>query len=415
MATRAAALDAAAVRADFPILARTVNGNPLTYLDSAATSQKPQVVLDAMDAYYRETNANVHRGVYEMAAEATARFESGRDAIARLLNVTRDRVIFTKNASEAINLVAWAWGMRTLKPGDEILITEMEHHSNIVPWYIVAERTGAVVRFVPIDVGTGELDLDAFRSMLTPKVKMVGVVHVSNVLGTINPVEEIARAAHEAGALCLVDAAQSVPHMPVDVDAIGCDFLVVTGHKLLGPTGIGCLVGTTEILNAMEPFLGGGEMIADVTTEGFSWREIPHKFEAGTPPIAEAVGLAAAVGYLEGLGMQNVRDHEIDLTTYGLEALAEVDSLTVYGPSDPKRRGCPISFALPDLHPHDIAQLVDRDGVAVRAGHHCAKPLMRRLGVPATARASTHVYNSRDDFDVLVRALHSARAYLNKG
>jgi cysteine desulfurase/selenocysteine lyase len=384
------------------------------YLDSAATSQKPLAVLDAMDAYYRETNANVHRGVYEMAAEATARFEAGRDAVARLVNVPRERVIFTKNASEAVNLVAWAWGVRTLGPGDEILVTEMEHHSNIVPWFIAAKETGAVVRFVPVDPLSGELDMDAFRALLTPRVKLVGVVHVSNVLGTINPVEEIARAAREVGALCLVDAAQSVPHMPVDFEALGCDFLALTGHKMLGPTGIGCLVGRGDLLERMEPFLGGGEMIADVTTEGYTWREIPHKFEAGTPPIAEAVGLGAAVGYLEGLGMQAVRDHEVDLTTYALDALSEVDGLTVYGPSDPKRRGCPISFALPDLHPHDIAQLVDREGVAVRAGHHCAKPLMRRLGVPATARASTHVYNSREDFDVLVRALHKARAYMTK-
>jgi cysteine desulfurase/selenocysteine lyase len=349
-----------------------------------------------------------------MAAEATARFEAGRDAVARLVNVPRERVIFTKNASEAVNLVAWAWGVRTLGPGDEILVTEMEHHSNIVPWFIAAKETGAVVRFVPVDPLSGELDMDAFRALLTPRVKLVGVVHVSNVLGTINPVEEIARAAREVGALCLVDAAQSVPHMPVDFEALGCDFLALTGHKMLGPTGIGCLVGRGDLLERMEPFLGGGEMIADVTTEGYTWREIPHKFEAGTPPIAEAVGLGAAVGYLEGLGMQAVRDHEVDLTTYALDALSEVDGLTVYGPSDPKRRGCPISFALPDLHPHDIAQLVDREGVAVRAGHHCAKPLMRRLGVPATARASTHVYNSREDFDVLVRALHKARAYMTK-
>jgi cysteine desulfurase/selenocysteine lyase len=415
MITRAAGLDVAAIRADFPILSREVHGKPLVYLDSAATSQKPVAVLDAMDAYYRETNANVHRGVYEMAAEATARFEAGRDAVARLVNVPRERVVFTKNASEAVNLVAWAWGVRTLGPGDEILVTEMEHHSNIVPWFIAAKETGAVVRFVPVDPLSGELDMDAFRALLTPRVKLVGVVHVSNVLGTINPVEEIARAAREVGALCLVDAAQSVPHMPVDFEALGCDFLALTGHKMLGPTGIGCLVGRADLLERMEPFLGGGEMIADVTTEGYTWREIPHKFEAGTPPIAEAVGLGAAVGYLEGLGMQAVRDHEVDLTTYALDALSEVDRLTVYGPSDPKRRGSPISFALPDLHPHDIAQLVDREGVAVRAGHHCAKPLMRRLGVPATARASTHVYNSREDFDVLVRALHKARAYMTKG
>jgi cysteine desulfurase/selenocysteine lyase len=406
-------IDVAAIKADFPLLAREVNGKPLVYLDSAATSQKPLAVLDAMDAYYRETNANVHRGVYEMAAEATRRFEAGRDSVARLVNAPRDCVIFTKNASEAVNLVAWAWGVRTLKPGDEVLVTEMEHHSNTVPWFIAARQTGATVRFVPVDAASGELDMDAFHAMLTPRVRLVGVVHVSNVLGTINPVEEIARAAREAGALSLVDAAQSVPHMPVDFESMGCDFMVLTGHKMLGPTGIGCLVGRAEVLEAMEPFLGGGEMISEVTTEGYAWREIPHRFEAGTPPIAEAVGIGAAAEYLMDIGMAAVREHEEALTTYALEALKEVEGLSVFGPSDPARRGCPISFALPELHPHDIAQLVDRDGVAVRAGHHCAKPLMRRLGVPATARASTHVYNSPEDIDVLVRALHAARAFMS--
>lgn len=408
-----AALDHTALRADFPILSREVNGNRLVYLDSAATSQKPQVVLDAMDAYYVETNANVHRGVYELAAEATERFEAGRTEVARLLNAERDCVIFTKNASEAVNLVAWAWGTRTLKPGDEVLVTEMEHHSNIVPWYIAAERTGATVRFVPVDPSTGELDMEAFHRLLTPRVRLVGVTQVSNVLGTINPVEQIAAAARANGSLCLVDAAQSVPHMPVDFPAIGADFLVFTGHKVLGPTGIGVLVGRREVLEAMEPFLGGGEMIADVRTDGYTWREIPHRFEAGTPPIAESVGLGAACRYLQDVGMENVRAHEMALTAYALEALKEVEGLTVYGPTDPARRGCPISFALPDVHPHDIAQLVDREGVCVRAGHHCAKPLMRSLGVPATARASTHIYNGPEDIDVLVRALHAARAFLS--
>lgn len=403
--------DIASLKADFPILSRRVNGKPLVYLDSAATSQKPLAVLEAMDAYYRETNANVHRGVYELAAEATARYERGRDTVAQLLNAPRDGVVFTKNASEAVNLVAWAWGVRTLRPGDEVLLTEMEHHSNIVPWFIAAQLTGATVRFVPVDPVSGELDLDTLGSMLSPRVKLVGVVHASNVLGTINPVEEIARAAREAGALSLVDAAQSVPHMPVDVDAIGCDFLVFTGHKMLGPTGIGGLVGRPEVLTAMEPFLGGGEMISDVTTEGYAWREIPLKFEAGTPPIAEAVGLGAAAEYLLRIGMEQVRAHEKALTAYALEALAEVEGLRIWGPRDPERRGCAISFELEGVHPHDIAQLVDQHGVCVRAGHHCAKPLMRRLGVAATARASTHIYNSVEDIDVLVRALHAARAY----
>jgi cysteine desulfurase/selenocysteine lyase len=405
----AATIDVPAVRADFPILGRRVHGAPLVYLDSAATSQKPASVLAAMDAYYRETNANVHRGVYELAAEATARFEGGRDAVARLVGAPREGVVFTKNASEAINLVAWAWGVRNLRAGDEILVTEMEHHSGIVPWQIVAEITGATVVFVPVTPG-GELDMDAFRRLLTARTRMVGVVHVSNVLGTINPVAEITAMAHEAGALVLVDGSQSVPHMPVDVPAIGCDFFAFTGHKMLGPTGIGVLVGRTEVLEGMEPFLGGGEMISDVSTTGSSWADLPWKFEAGTPPIAEAVGLGAAAGYLTAVGLDAVRAHEVALTAHMLDALAEIRGLTVYGPRDPATRGGAVSFSMDDLHPHDIAQLIDQEGVCVRAGHHCAKPLMRVLGVGATARASTYLYNSHDDIDALVRALHAARA-----
>jgi len=404
----AAAIDVAALRADFPILGRMVNGAPLVYLDSAATSQKPAAVLAAMDAYYRETNANVHRGVYELAAEATARFEAGRDAVARLVGAPRESVIFTKNASEAMNLVAWAWGVRNLTAGDEILITEMEHHSNIVPWQIVAGITGATVRFAPI-TASGELDTDAFRGLLSERTRIVGVVHVSNVLGTLNPVAEITRLAHEQGALVVVDGSQSVPHMPVDVPAIGCDFYAFTGHKMLGPTGIGVLVGRTELLESMEPFLGGGEMISNVSTSGSTWADLPWKFEAGTPPIAEAIGLGAAADYLMSVGLDAVRAHEMDLTGYMLDALDTVEDITIYGPRDLAARGGAVSFSLPDIHPHDIAQLVDRSGVCVRAGHHCAKPLMRVLGVGATARASTYLYNSRDEIDVLVRALGEAR------
>lgn len=404
----AATIDVAALRADFPILSRRVHGRPLVYLDSAATSQKPRPVLEAMDAYYRETNANVHRGVYELAAEATARFEDARDAVAALVGAPREGVVFTKNASEAINLVAWAWGVRELRPGDEVLVTEMEHHSNIVPWQIVARVTGAVVRFAPVTPG-GELDMDALRAMLTERTRMVAVVHASNVLGTINPVAEIAALARERGALSLVDASQSVPHMPVDVPALGCDFLAFTGHKMLGPTGIGVLVGRPEALDRMEPFLGGGEMISNVSVEGSTWNDLPWKFEAGTPPIAEAVGLGAAARYLSAVGLAAVRAHEMEMAAGMLDALAEVEGITIYGPRDPARRGAAVSFSLPDLHPHDVAQLVDREGVCVRAGHHCAKPLMRVLGVGATARASAYLYNSPDEIDVLVRALHSAR------
>jgi cysteine desulfurase/selenocysteine lyase len=326
------------------------------------------------------------------------------------VNAPRDQVVFTKNASEAVNLVAWAWGSRTLNPGDEILITEMEHHSNIVPWQIVAQITGATVRFVPV-TPEGELDLDSFHAMLNGRTRLVGCVHVSNVLGTINPVEDIARAAHEVGALMLVDGSQSVPQMPVDFAALGADFLVLTGHKMCGPTGIGCLVGTAEILNRMEPFLGGGEMISDVTTEGYKWKEPPSKFEAGTPPIAESVGIGVAAEYLMEIGLDRIRAHEEAMTAYGLEALKEVEGIRVYGPTDVSKRGGAISFHLPDVHPHDIAQLVDQEGVCVRAGHHCAKPLMRVLGVGATARASGYLYNSPEEFDVLVRALAKARAF----
>jgi cysteine desulfurase / selenocysteine lyase len=407
----AARIDVAALRGDFPILARRVHGAPLVYLDSAATSQKPQAVLDAMDAYYRETNANVHRGVYELAADATARYEAGRHAVADLVGAPHSCTILTKNASEAINLVAWAWGLRNLAPGDEVLITAMEHHSNIVPWQIVAKMTGAVVRFCPV-TPEGELDLDEMRALIGARTRMVGVVHASNVLGTINPVEEIAGLAHEAGALCLVDASQSVPHMPVDFAALGCDFMAFTGHKMLGPTGIGVLVGRPGILEAMEPFLGGGEMISNVTTDGSSWAELPWKFEAGTPPIAEAIGLGAAAGYLAAVGMDAVRAHERAMAAYMLDALGEVPGIVIHGPRDPDRRGAAVSFSLPDIHPHDIAQLVDRDGVCVRAGHHCAKPLMRVLGVGSTARASAYLYNTPDEIDHLVRALASARAAL---
>ena len=400
----------ALIRDDFPILSREVGGHDLVYLDSAATSQKPLAVLNAMDAYYREANANVRRGVYSLAADADRRFEAARASVARLVNAPLDGLVVTKNVTEAINLVAWAWGIRTLKPGDEIVVSIMEHHSNIVPWQIVCEITGARVRFCPMTDGH-ELDLDALRAMVGDRTRLVSIVHVSNTLGTINPVEEVARIAHAAGALVLVDGAQSVPHMPVDFAALGCDFLAFTGHKMLGPTGVGALVARPELLASIEPFMGGGEMIGDVTTEGSTWAEGPRKFEAGTPPIAEVVGLGAAAEYLMDIGMDRVRAHEVALTEYALGALGEIDGLTVFGPRDPSRRGCPISFELPDVHPHDVAQFLDSQGICVRAGHHCTKPLMRALGVAATARASTHVYSRTDDIDALVHGLHGARAY----
>jgi cysteine desulfurase/selenocysteine lyase len=415
MGNSAIAVDATALKAEFPLLATPrADGRALHYLDSAATSQKPQVVLDAMDAYYRETNANVHRGVYEMAAEATDRFEAGRTAAARLVNHPREGLVLTKNATEAINLVAWAWGTRTLGEGDEILITGMEHHSNTVPWQIVATITGANVVFAPI-TPDGELDMDAMRGLINGRTRMVGVVHSSNVLGTINPVEEIVAMAHEAGALTMVDATQTVPHMPVDAAAIDSDFLVFTGHKMCGPTGIGCMAGRPEVLEAMEPFLGGGEMISDVTTEGSTWAEIPLKFEAGTPPIAEAVGLAAAVEYLEAIGLDRIRAHERELCVQMLAALDEVPGLTVLGPRDPDRRGAAFSWVMDDLHPHDIAQFLDSKNICVRAGHHCAKPLMRALGTQATTRASGYLYTTEDDVLALRDALIECRSWFGVG
>ena len=400
------------IRDDFPILAREVGGNPLVYLDSAATSQKPESVLNAMDAFYREANANVRRGVYSLAADADARFEAARASVARLVNAPLDGLVVTKNVTEAINLVAWAWGIRTLKPGDEVVISIMEHHSNIVPWQLVAKITGATVRFCPI-TPEHELDLDALAAMIGEHTRMVSIVHISNALGTINPVREVAELAHAAGALMLVDGAQSVPHMPVDFAWLGCDFLAFTGHKMLGPTGVGILVAKPELLESMEPFMGGGEMIDDVTTEGSTWAEGPRKFEAGTPPIAEVIGLGAAAEYLMSIGMDQVRAHELALTDYALDALKDLEGIRVFGPTDPELRGCPISFELPGVHAHDVAQYLDQEGVCVRAGHHCTKPLMRALGVTATARASTHVYSRSEDIDALVRGLHGARRYFS--
>lgn len=415
MGNSVTAVDATALKAEFPLLATPrPDGRTLHYLDSAATSQKPQAVLDAMDAYYCETNANVHRGVYEMAAEATDRFEAGRSAAARLVNHPREGLVLAKNATEAINLVAWAWGTRTLREGDEILVTGMEHHSDIVPWQIVATITGAKVVFAPITPG-GELDMDALQGLITERTRLVGVVHASNVLGTINPVADIVAMAHEVGALALVDATQSVPHMPVDATAIDADFLVFTGHKLCGPTGIGCLAGRPSVLEAIEPFLGGGEMINDVTTEGSTWAEIPLKFEAGTPPIAEAVGLAAAIEFLEGIGLDRIRAHERELCVQMLAALDEVPGLTVLGPRDPDRRGAAFSWVMDDLHPHDIAQFLDSKNICVRAGHHCAKPLMRVLGTQATTRASGYLYTTEEDVLALRDALIECRSWFGVG
>jgi len=392
------------VRADFPVLESGV-----AYLDSASTSQKPEAVIEAMDSYYRHSNANIHRGVYALAREATELFEGARERIAAFTGWETDTTIFTRNVTEAINLVAYAWGREHVGEGDEVLITQMEHHSNIVPWQLLCQERGARLRYLAVEE-PGELCLDELDAVLAEgRVKLVSVAHVSNVLGTINPVEEIARRARQAGAVTVVDAAQAVPQMPVDVAAVGADFYAWTGHKALGPTGIGVLHGRRELLERMRPFLGGGDMIARVDWDSSTWNELPWKFEAGTSAIAEGVGLGAAVDYLAALGMERVRAHERELTAYALERLPEVEGLRVYGPPDPDRRGGVVSFELDGVHPHDVAEICDRSGVAIRAGHHCAQPLMRTMGVPATARASFHVYNNTNDIDRLVDALNNAR------
>jgi len=397
------------VRADFPILEREIGGKRLVYLDSASTSQKPTQMIEAVDSHFRRTNANIHRGVYALAQEATDLFEGARRRIASFVGDSYQTTIFTKNATEAINLVAYSWGGANVGPGDEVLITQMEHHSNIVPWQLLCQRTGATLRYLSVSE-TGELSLAELDAVLAEgRVKLVGVTHVSNVLGTINPVAEIAARARAAGAVTLVDGSQAVPQMAVDLAELGADFYAWTGHKALGPTGIGILHGRRELLEAMPPFLSGGDMIASVSFEGSTWNELPFKFEAGTSPVAEGIGLGAAIDYLDTIGMDRIRAHETDLTAYALERVIEVDGLRVFGPLDPERRGGVVSFAIDGIHPHDVAELCDREAVCVRAGHHCAQPLMRRMDVPATARASFHVYNAREDVDRLVDALRGAR------
>ena len=393
------------VRSDFPVLDR----EGLVYLDSAATSQKPRQVIEAIDSYYRHSNANIHRGVYALAREATDLFEGARERVAEFAGWDTDATIFTKNATEAINLVAYSWGREHVGEGDEVLISHMEHHSNIVPWQLLCQERGARLRYLSVsEQGTlslGELD----EVLAGGRVKLVAVAHVSNVLGTLNPVEEIASRARAAGAATLIDGSQAAPQLPLDVRAVDADFYAWTGHKALGPTGIGVLHGRRELLESMRPFLGGGDMISRVDYDSSTWNELPWKFEAGTSPIAEGVGLGAAVDYLSAIGMDQVRAHERDLTAYALERLPEIDGLRLFGPPDPDGRGGVVSFALEGMHPHDIAELCDREQVCIRAGHHCAQPLMRQLGVPATARASFHIYNSHEDVDRLVDALQKAR------
>src|SRR6202171_2490715 len=397
------------VKSDFPVFARRFDGRELVYLDSGATSQKPAVVIDAVSEHLRNHNANVHRGVYPLAQEADAAYDGARRRVAAFAGAPAQTTIFTKNVTEAINLVAYAWGRANIASGDAVLITQMEHHANIVPWQVLCRERGATLRYLEVDE-SGELSLGALDAELARgDVRLVAVTHVSNVLGTINPVAEMTARIRAAGACSLVDGAQAVPHMPVDVDSLGADFYAWTGHKALGPTGIGVLHGRLEILEAMEPFLTGGDMIASVDFESATWNELPYKFEAGTPPIAEAAGLGAAVDYLSRLGMNRVREHERALTAYMLERLEQVPGLRVMGPPEAERRGGLASFTIEGMHPHDVAELAARAGVCIRAGHHCAQPLMRCMGVSATARASVGVYNEPGDIDALVDALISGR------
>lgn len=402
-------LDLAKIRADFPILdTEPYPGVPLIYLDNAASSHKPLPVIQAMNDYYRCHHANVHRGIHRLSEEATNMYEGAREKVARFINAPDPcQIIWLRNATEGFNLVAYTWGRTNLRPGDEILLTEMEHHANLVPWQMLAEERGAVLRFIPFQEN-GILDLSNLDSLLTGKTKIFSFTAMSNVFGTINPVKELVKAGHAVGAVVMVDAAQSVPHMPVDVQELNCDFLAFSGHKMCGPTGIGVLYGKKELLEKMPPFLGGGDMIRRVQLEKSTWNDLPWKFEAGTPSIAEAIGLGTAVDYLTSIGMANIHAHEQFITNYALEALSEVKGLKLYGPAASQKGGV-AAFSLAGVHPHDIAELVDKEGIAIRAGHHCAMPLHKKLGVSATARASFYLHTTTDEIDKLIESLNRVR------
>ncbi len=403
-------LDVEAIRKDFPILEQTAHGKPLVYLDSANTSQKPTSVVDRVVRFYETENANIHRGVYELSERATAAYEGARDACARFIGAPRSRsLVFTRGTTEAINLVRYTWARVNVREGDEVLVTEMEHHSNLIPWQLLTQETGARLRHLPIDED-GKLRLDLLGDYLTDRTKLVAASLMSNVLGTINPIRELADAAHSVGALMLVDAAQAAPHLPFDVTELDADFLAFSSHKMCGPTGAGILFGREELLEEMPPFHGGGEMIREVWADRATYNEIPYKFEAGTMNLAQAVGMGAAVEYLEGLGMDAVREHELELGTYALRRLGEIGA-TVHGPRDPSERGAVCSFTIDGVHPHDLATILDQEGICIRAGHHCAQPLMRCLGVPATARASFYVYNTAGEVDALIDALEGAKGW----
>jgi len=405
-----AAFDVDAVRADFPILDQQVHGKPLVYLDNAASSQKPLAVIEAIAGYYRRDHANVHRGLHALSERATAAYEEARGKVARFINAPAPRqVVFTKGCTEAINLVAHSFGLANLGPGDEVLLTHMEHHSNIVPWQIACEATGATLRVAPVD-DRGELRLDEFEAMLSERTKVLAAVHVSNTLGTINPVQRMTELAHAAGAVVLIDGAQAVAHMPIDVQSIGCDFYAFSGHKMFGPTGVGALWGRQELLEAMPPYQGGGEMIESVTFDKTVYAEPPMRFEAGTPPIAEAIGLGAAVDYLESIDMAAAMAHEQNLLNHGRDALLGVPGLRLVG--DAAHKSAVLSFVVDGMHPYDMAPLLDREGVAVRTGHHCTQPLMERFGVNATVRASMALYNRRDEIDRLIEGIEKSRRFL---
>ena len=407
-------LDVTRIRQDFPILQRQVHGKPLVYLDNAATTQKPRQVIDALVNYYTRYNANIHRGIHALAEEATAAYEEVRARTARFINAPSSRsIVFTRNATEALNLVANAWGRTNLTPGDEILLTEMEHHSNLVPWQLIAKATGARLSFIGI-TDDGHLKLEEYERKLTPKTKLVALTHMSNVLGTVNPIERIIAQAHTQGAVVVIDAAQSAPQRRLDIQQLGCEFLAFSAHKMLGPTGVGILAAKEELLESMEPFLGGGEMISDVHLDHATWNEIPWKYEAGTPNIADVIAFGNALAYLERLGLERIQAHEQELLAYAIKRLGEIDDVVLYGPAELRDRGGVVSFNLNGLHPHDGGAVLDQEGVAIRAGHHCAKPLMRRLGVAATARASFYVYNTLEEVDRLVDAIHVAKTFFGK-
>jgi len=401
-------LNVAAIREDFPLLQQTMNGKPLVYLDNAATSQKPEAVIQAMDDYYRRYNANVHRGVYALAEEATAQYEGARKKVQKFINAKSYReIIYTRNATEAINLVAYAWGRKNIRPGDEIVTTLLEHHSNIVPWQLLAQEKNATLKFIEVDAN-GLLRDDQIETLITEKTRLVAATLMSNVAGTITPIKPIIDRAHAVGAVCIVDAAQAVPHMPVDVQALDVDLLAFSGHKMLGPF-IGILYGKRALLEAMDPFMGGGDMIREVFVDHSTWNELPWKFEAGTPAVGEGIGMGAAIDYLNALGMENVRAHERNLVAYALDKMRNLEGIQVVGPLDPDQRGGVLAFAVPEVHPHDVAQIFDREGICVRAGHHCAMPLHEHYGLAATTRASFYVYNTPEEVDKLVETLAKVR------